>query len=331
MWRFQRTLKTPVIEKCFRFALKIALEIYSLENFEMSCQNNCTRFISKILPSWDIAKVAVVKLSLYISLAQLHCFLFSYGLISIMHLPHWRLIWIQKYWIECKKIFGCWYDFLKLNVFDFLAFHWMSTLLNVFFLLAKPICLNIRFSHLELLIWIVLTTFGYLFISNDITPSRLLRPLLQFLHHSVHFFKHLRAPGRGEICIWNWFNFFSFPILRFCLIFFLSNAGIDHWFYSWWMHFHTQMHTYHKIKAVSRVNFIPVDQYGLPRKCPVKQKVTFLKLTCLFLKRSFMKRFKVSLLITLQQRLWKENFQFQLFHDGVPYHIGTSPLICIAN
>ena len=41
------------------------------------------------------------------------------------------------------------------------------------------------------------------------------------------------------------------------------------------------------IGAVSRKNFIPVHRYGRPKKCPQKQKVKLLGLTCLFVKRKF--------------------------------------------
>ena len=42
-------------------------------------------------------------------------------------------------------------------------------------------------------------------------------------------------------------------------------------------------------RAVSRANFIPVDQYGRPKKCPppLKKKLKLLGLTCLFLKRKY--------------------------------------------
>ena len=40
-------------------------------------------------------------------------------------------------------------------------------------------------------------------------------------------------------------------------------------------------------RAVSRANFILVVQYGRPKKCPKKQKVKLLTLTCLFIKRKF--------------------------------------------
>ena len=40
-------------------------------------------------------------------------------------------------------------------------------------------------------------------------------------------------------------------------------------------------------RAVSRANFILVVQYGRRKKCPKKQKVKLLTLTCLFIKRKF--------------------------------------------
>ena len=40
-------------------------------------------------------------------------------------------------------------------------------------------------------------------------------------------------------------------------------------------------------RAVSRANFILVDQYGCQKNVPKKQKVKLLTLTCLFVKRKF--------------------------------------------
>ena len=51
------------------------------------------------------------------------------------------------------------------------------------------------------------------------------------------------------------------------------------------------------LRAVSRANFIPIDWYGHPEKCPQKVKSRFFETNLLASKKSFTKLFRISLLI----------------------------------